>query len=171
MNMIASWQLIDFYLEQGSDHKGRTLADIWAMPNFWLEHTHDYIQWLFPIPEQSKFNQHAPVLTEVIRYHFAQNQQLRENQQRSLDLMLEFYGLVRDGLRIGPSAGLNMRDYPWLKPGGHNHLRITRMIRSLHLCHQPELAKALQQAVLEIGESHGQISEKAKTYWRKATET
>ncbi|WP_223827956.1 opioid growth factor receptor-related protein [Vreelandella titanicae] len=56
--------LIAFYRGEGHDHKGRRrLEDIWALPYFWLEHTHDYIQWLFPIPEMGRFKAFASLLT------------------------------------------------------------------------------------------------------------
>lgn len=56
-------RLIAFYRGEGHDHKGRRLEDIWELPSFWLEHTHDYIQWLFPIPEMGRFNAFASLLT------------------------------------------------------------------------------------------------------------
>lgn len=55
--------LIKFFRGEGTDHAGRTLADILALDDFWLEHTHDYLQWLFPIPEPSHYNARVPVLT------------------------------------------------------------------------------------------------------------
>ncbi|WP_346798054.1 opioid growth factor receptor-related protein [Halomonas sp. Bachu 37] len=70
-------KLIDFYKHEGTDHRGRTLSDLWAMPSFWLEHTHDYIQWLFPIPEAGRFNGFAPLLGEAERAAFAADATLR----------------------------------------------------------------------------------------------
>ncbi|TKJ09244.1 hypothetical protein E8Q34_17915 [Halomonas sp. 15WGF] len=54
------------------------------------EHTHDYIQWLFPIPEASRFNSFAPLLTPAVQAAFANDERLRHHQQRSLDVMLNF---------------------------------------------------------------------------------
>ena len=166
---MASSALIRFYAEEGGDHKGRTLEDIWSLSSFWLEHTHDYIQWLFPIPEAGRFNGFAPLLGDEEQAAFDADEALRANQRRSLDVMLAFFGLARRELRIEPLPKLNMREHIWLKRGGHNHLRISRMIRSLHLCHQPELAAACQQAVIEIGTTQGVVSEQSMRYWRAAT--
>ncbi|QJQ96031.1 MULTISPECIES: opioid growth factor receptor-related protein [Halomonadaceae] len=160
--------LIRFYTGQDADHKGRKVEEIWALSAFWLEHTHDYIQWLFPIPEASRFNGFAPVLDDEARAAFANDESLRANQRRSLDVMLAFFGLQRRELVIEALPELNMRDHVWLKRGGHNHLRITRMIRSLHLCHQPALAAAFQQAVIEIGTTQGVVPEESVAYWRAA---
>lgn len=160
--------LIAFYRGEAGDHKGRTLEDIWALSPFWLEHTHDYVQWLFPIPEAGHFNGFAPLLSDTDRAAFAADEVLRANQRRSLDVMLAFFGLTRRALVIEALPELNMREHIWLKRGGHNHLRISRIIRSLHLCQQPELAAAFQQAMIEIGTTQGVVSEQSIGYWRAA---
>ncbi|NWO11406.1 hypothetical protein HLV40_13480 [Chromohalobacter salexigens] len=163
--------LIAFYRGEAGDHKGRTLEDIWALSPFWLEHTHDYVQWLFPIPEAGRFNGFAPLLSNTDRAAFAADEALRANQRRSLDVMLAFFGLTRQALVIEPLPELNMREHIWLKRGGHNHLRISRIIRSLHLCQQPELAAAFQQAMIEIGTTQGVVSEPSVDYWRAANQS
>jgi hypothetical protein len=162
--------LITFYRGEGTDHQGRIIDDIWALSSFWLEHTHDYIQWLFPIPEAGRFNGFAPLLGEAERTAFANDESLRMNHRHSLDVMLAFFGLMREEHHVQALPTLNMREHIWLKRGGHNHLRISRIIRSLHLCHQPALATAFQQAVIEIGTQQGVVSEQSVGYWRAATE-
>ncbi|MGP9535985.1 hypothetical protein [Halomonas sp. AOP42-E1-30] len=76
--------------------------------------------------------------------------------------MLDFCGLtwVENGIVAQPT--LVIPTHIWLKAGGHNHLRITRMIRSLALCHQPDLARTFQQAVIKV------VSETSIRYWREA---
>lgn len=162
--------LIAFYHGEGADHKERMLHDLWALTPFWLEHTHDYIQWLFPIPEAGRFNGFAPLLGEADRAAFAADETLQVNQRRSLDVMLAFFGFTRRGLVIEALPELNLREHIWLKRGGHNHLRISRIIRSLHLCHQPELAEAFLQVVIEIGTTQGMVSEQSIGYWRAANQ-
>nr|WP_290955735.1 opioid growth factor receptor-related protein [Halomonas sp.] len=161
-------RLIAFYRGEGHDHKGRLLKDIWALSPFWLEHTHDYIQWLFPIPEAGHFNAFAPLLTTDVQAAFEREEPLRRHQQRSLDVMLNFLGLTRESNAITAQPTLSLQTHIWLKAGGHNHLRITRMIRSLALCHQPALARAVQQAVIELGTQHGVVSEASLQYWQEA---
>ena len=161
--------LIAFYRGEGPDHQGRRIHDLWDLSPFWLEHTHDYVQWLFPIPEAGRFNGFAPLLGETARAAFAEDEILRGNQRHSLDVMLAFLGLTRRELVIQALPELNMREHIWLKRGGHNHLRISRIIRSLYLCHQPELAPTFQQAVIEIGTTQGAVSEQSLAYWQAAT--
>lgn len=161
-------RLIEFYCSEGRDHKGRCLEDIWVLSPFWLEHTHDYIQWLFPIPEAGRFNAFAPLLTPTVQAAFERSDVMRQHQQRSLEVMLDFFGLARDGSDIVAQPTLAIQTHIWLKAGGHNHLRITRMIRSLALCHQPDLARTFQQTVIKIGTQQGVVSETSIRYWREA---
>lgn len=161
-------RLIQFMRGEGPDHQSRKLDEILAFDDFWLEHTHDFVQWLFPIPEASRANPMAPVLTEEDCDVFKHDSDLRQQQRRALDRMLAFYGLARRNGVIEALPGLNPRDHIWLKAGGHNHLRITRIIRSLHYCHQQQLAAELQTAFISIGQTKGFVSEKTISYWRMA---
>ncbi|PKG48468.1 hypothetical protein CXF87_17950 [Halomonas sp. MES3-P3E] len=161
-------RLIAFYRGEGHDHKGRLLEEIWSLSPFWLEHTHDYIQWLFPIPEAGRFNGFAPLLTPTVKTAFEGSDIMRQHQQRSLEVMLDFFGLTREENGIVAQPTLAMPTHIWLKAGGHNHLRISRIIRSLVLCHQPDLARAFQQAVMEIGIKQGVVSDTSIQFWREA---
>lgn len=162
-------RVIRFYTAENTDHRGRYIQDIWAFDHFWLEYTHDYIQWLFPIPEQGRFNQFAPVLHEADQVVFRKSEELRQRQRVSLDVMLDFLGLVRKADHIVRQADLCVKHHSWLKPGGHNHLRITRMIRSLYLCGQKNLAETLQSTVIDLGQKEGLVSERSIEFWRSAT--
>nr|WP_236995739.1 opioid growth factor receptor-related protein [Halomonas populi] len=51
---------------------------MWGLPSFWLEHTHDYIQWLFPIPEMGRFNAFPPLLTSEVQADFEREASLRQ---------------------------------------------------------------------------------------------
>lgn len=161
-------KLIAFYKGEAADHRGRLIDEIWQMSQFWLEHTHDYVQWLFPIPEAGRFNGFAPLLDESVAEVFRAERLLKERQGQSLDVMLDFFALQRTAQGICAKPELNMDDHIWLKTGGHNHLRITRMIRSLGLCGQQDLALQLQAAVIKIGTEKGHVSSKSTEYWRSA---
>ncbi|MCG9665929.1 hypothetical protein L1D26_23025 [Vibrio mediterranei] len=160
--------LLSFQLGEGTDHQGRLISDIWGFNEFWLEHDHKYIQWLFPIDIQTKFNKHAPILTENDRAEFSSSEMLQKTQRKSLELMLRFFGLHWEGEEIVPTAQLNIRDHIWLKRGGHNHLRISRIIRSLALCGQHQLSFKFKQAIVKAALEHGKVSEESLDYWLKA---
>jgi len=161
--------LIGFYKSTSQDHKGRTIDDIFTFDNFWLEHTHDYIQWLFPIPEKGRFNGYAPLLTESAQIQFRQDDDLLTKQRDALDLMLKFFGLDMAGGKISPREDLSLKKYIWLKTGGHNHLRISRIIRSLHFCSQTDLAQSVQQGFITIGRSYGNVSDESLAFWEAGT--
>ena len=95
--------LLRFYRLEGADARGRTLADIWSWGAGRLEDVHDYIQWLFPLPEPSAFNPDAPILTEDAVDAFHADAHLRQRLLRSLtlgDLGQRTVALVDTGSRI-----------------------------------------------------------------------
>ena len=49
-------QIIGFYSGTLPDHRGCCLHEIQKWADGQLETAHDYIQWLFPLPERSGFN-------------------------------------------------------------------------------------------------------------------
>ena len=157
--------LIAFQLGEGTDSQGRKITEIWALNDFWLEHDHKYIQWLFPIDTQTKFNRHAPVLSANDIAAFMASDELQHVQRKSLELMLRFFGMNFQGDEIIPTEQLNIRDHIWLKRGGHNHLRISRIIRSLALCGQPQLSLKFQQAMVMAAQEYGEVSEESLNYW------
>lgn len=56
--------LLEFYLNRGNS-SGYFLDEIlfnWTIEDW--DHTHDFIQWLFPLKEESAFNADAPILTD-----------------------------------------------------------------------------------------------------------
>ena len=68
----ADSPLVRFYRGDAPDARGRTLDDILAWDDEQLEAVHDYIQWLFPLDEPSRFNPDAPLLTPADRVAFLQ---------------------------------------------------------------------------------------------------
>ena len=72
-----------------------TLDTILSWDDGRLEAVHDYIQWLFPLDEPSRFNPSAPLLTAHDRAAF-RDPELAANLRRALDRMLAFYGFTLD---------------------------------------------------------------------------
>jgi hypothetical protein len=84
--------LINFYRGSGRDSEGRTLDEILRWDYIQLELVHDFVQWLFPLPEPSQFNDDAPILTKDDILLFHRDPQLREYLIRSFAKMIGFYG-------------------------------------------------------------------------------
>ena len=126
-------QLLAFYRGQSRDSAGRTLDEILAWSDDDLEEVHDFIQWLFPLPEPSQYNPDAPLLVQEDIDAFHSNRRLQENLHRSFERILTFLGLTWQEGRVveGPSFKSRCAEV-WSFPN-HNWLRITRILRSLRL--------------------------------------
>lgn len=152
--------LLAFYTGAATDARGRRLDDILAWDDPALEAVHDYIQWLFPLPDRSAFNPNAPLLTAADIAAFRQGGGPRPAMLAALARMRRFFRL--DG--PGP--------FPWLTPGNHNMLRLTRILRSLTLLgleHEAHALLASLEAVYEAGGAAA-IGPVTLTFWRRAVQ-
>jgi hypothetical protein len=159
--------LLSFYRGQGADVAGRTIDEIWSWDRRRLEMTHDFIQWLFPLPEPSRFNPQAPVLSAADIAAFRTDADLRARVLRSLDLMLGFYGLTRRHETISRAAGFDASVH-WLQVLNHNHLRLTRILLFLRHAGLTAVADALLALLEDIASHEGRavISEPTLQFWR-----
>ena len=174
---MAHTPIIGFYGGTQPDHRGRYLHEIQQWPDEQLETVHDYIQWLFPLPERSGFNVAAPVLTPESIQEFRTRPDLQEHLRVSFHRMMNFYGLeARAGqqVTITPAPNFATKAAKWLSPGNHNHLRITRILRCLTVLGLEAEAKAFFGCLSEICESEQNkplpaISDETMGYWRNAS--
>ncbi|MEA5577639.1 opioid growth factor receptor-related protein [Anabaena sp. UHCC 0451] len=172
--MIQDSVIVQFYSGKAADVRGRMLQDIWNQNHEWLEKTHDYIQWLFPLTERSRFNPHAPILTDDDIQNFQNREDLRNNLLTSLKLMLVFYGLScqesQDGkIRIKIDQSFADRKKFWVHWGNHNHLRITRILKCLCLLGLEIYAQAFFQCLEEIYHlEKGEITKLTLSHWQNA---
>lgn len=176
--------LLTFYQGCGTDRRGRLLAGILAWDDERLELVHDYIQWLFPLPERSGFNPHAPILSDQDVAAFTADAALRGRLLDAFRRMLGFYGFALDE-PADPSSGDPAANAPvvrpagpasldriraWLAPGDHNLLRVTRILRCLHLLGLQPYARAFLTALLHL---HGTravhpVNPTTLRYWQDA---
>ena len=163
--------IVAFY-RGGRDAAGRTLAGILSWNDDRLEAVHDYIQWVFPTRQPSGVNPDAPLVTDGTAAAFAADVALRDRLRLSLDRMLAFYGLRRQRARIEIDPSLFPRRSPvWLRPGNHNHLRLTRILQSLAALGLRDDALALRRCLLEdvcAGPSADQVSTRTLAFWKAA---
>lgn len=159
--------VLAFYQGTGLDAAGRSINVIWAWDHRRLEMAHDFIQWLFPTPELSRFNPAAPLLSPEDIKAFRTSPDLEARALRSLDLMLAFYGLKRAGAAISRGPDFAEKAH-WLEPLNHNHLRLTRIMTFLRLVGLGAEADALLGCLLDIAarEGVGAISERTIQFWR-----
>ena len=173
--MVKS-RIIAFYDGTEPDHRGRYLHEIQQWTDRQLEAVHDYIQWLFPLPEPSGFNLAAPVLDRESIQEFRKRPDLQEKLRVSFLRMMDFYGLdVRSGeqVTVNRTSNFAAKATVWLSPGNHNHLRITRILRCLSLLGLEAEANAFFDCLSESYEDEQNkpipaISDETMLYWREA---
>jgi hypothetical protein len=168
--MYSDSQLIRFYKGEAPDHAGRHIEDIWAFDHRRLEMVHDFIQWLFPLPDASRFNPDAPLLTLTDIAAFRSDPALQDRVRRSLDLMLDFLGLARRGSTITRGPHFGAAGQAWLQPANHNHLRVTRILLFLGHAGLDTEARALLTCVEHIAAHEGVAAIPSRTleFWRAA---
>jgi hypothetical protein len=116
-------RLLDFYRGLATDTEGRLLEDILAWHDNDLEAVHDFIQWLFPLPEPSQFNADAPLLTDEDIAAFKGDELLRANLMKSFERILGFLGLAMAQAEVVEGQNFTVRvPDAWAVPN-HNWLR------------------------------------------------
>jgi hypothetical protein len=168
--------LLGFYAGTRPDDRGRFLREVHRWPDYKSEQTHDYIQWLFPLAERSGFNPEAPILDAKIIREFRSQLELLRNVQTSFRRMLAFYGMgIQEAgqLRVTRAVSFAERCENWLTPSNHNHLGITRILKSLRLLGLEAEAIAFFECLADIyrmesAKATPGISEETFTFWQAA---
>ena len=168
--MADTSALITFYRGAAPDPAGRMFDDIVRWDDRRLEMVHDYIQWLFPLPEPSRFNPAAPLLTVADMAAFKAEPRLRAQLLRALDRLLKFFGLVRVAETVSRAPNFVVRAAGWLTPLNHNHLRLTRIVLCLGHCGLPTEAAALLVCLEAIvaEDRTGAVTARTLDFWRTA---
>jgi hypothetical protein len=170
----ARMVIIDYYSGKIPDDQGRYLADTWAWPDSSLEACHDFIQWLFPLLEPSRINPRAPLLYDATIREFRSRPELQDRLRRSFELMLRFYGfeMLHEPLRVLPAPDFQRQAENWLRPGNHNHLRITRILKCLCLLGLEPEARAFFECLHCLYDTQepgrAAISERSFRFWESA---
>ena len=145
--------IVDFLQGTGTDGAGRTVFQVIALDDASIEGTHDFIQWLFPLAEPSGANRRAPVLSAGDVEAVQACGMAQCALAAATDRMASFYG----------------HNTHWLTAHDHNHLRITRIIKSLRLLRGSEEANEFRALILGLDEAAGQpVSDASRRYWMQA---
>ncbi|WEK48617.1 MAG: opioid growth factor receptor-related protein [Candidatus Kaistia colombiensis] len=167
--------LVRFHAGVATDIEGRRIAEILGWGDDDLERVHDYIQWLFPLPERSGFNPDAPILTPADIAAFRQRADLRASLHKAFLRLLAFYGFAEaradGGIEIVRTEEFPLQARNWLRPGNHNLLRISRILRALTLLGLEREARAFLAALEALhGEAGDRLGPVALSYWRRAVQ-
>jgi hypothetical protein len=157
----------------GEDDQGRSFDEILGWDDARLEMVHDYIQWIFPLPERSGANPWAPVLDPATIAAIRGSAEMQGRLRAAFLRMLTFYGFALEGDRIveGPRSAEASRN--WMHAGNHNHLRLTRMLRSLRVLgleHEAEMLWEALRSLYERESAAGRRTITAETFafWERA---
>ena len=143
-------EIVSFLEGKAPDHRGRILAMLLQQTDHQAETTHDYIQWLFPLNEPSRSVNGVPVLTELDIDEIRQSSLAQANLAESARWFLGFLE----------------RNNHWITKYNHNHLRITRAIKSLRLLTSDKAADEFRDKVLAVaGDNLNLVDQKARGFW------
>lgn len=147
------------------------ISDIWEFNHDKLERDHNYIQWLFPLKERSKYSNMAPIVSDDFILHYADDDLIQRNMMHSLSVMLDFYGFEFTEQGIMPANDFEEKKLEWLTKNNHNYLRITRILKSLMIFGMEnvsiDLFKELEKVYMYQNPSAA-ISVETYDYWKKA---
>lgn len=146
-----SGKLLAFLRGDGTDGSGRTFAEVLAFDDDALEYHHDFIQRLFPLDEASRAVPGSPVLDVATIAALRASPTAQDRLQRAAERMLRFYRDTR----------------AWRRTFDHNHLRITRIIKSLRILAGDDAADAWKRAIIALAEG-APIDPTARRFWDAA---
>ena len=147
--------LVDFLNGTGPDHQGRYLRDIWDFDDKAIEQTHDFIQWMFPLTEKSMSVPGVPVLSTTDIEAIRTSEVARSNLEKSAQWYLGF---------------LQRNDH-WINSYDHNHLRITRAIKSLAILISKKSATSFLNSVFQIAGNRIQnVGQNAIKFWKSGAD-
>ena len=146
-------EIVGFIEGKTPDHRGRILAIVLQQTDHQAETTHDYIQWLFPLDEPSRSVMSAPVINELDIEDIRHSELAQQNLVKSAGWFLGF---------------LERNDH-WITRYDHNHLRITRAIKSLRLLTSDQAADEFRDKVIALaGNNLNLVDQKARDFWASA---
>lgn len=158
-----SIDLICFFREELADIEGRMLGDILKYTPEQIESKHDFIQWIFPTIEKSRFNRNAPVINGEFKREFKKDELAKQNFCKSCQLYLNYIGFhcIDREIQIN-SSGNKFYELPF-----HNQLRITRVLNSLTQIGNTQCSANLYNALLkEVKLYPNKINDNTLQYWK-----
>lgn len=161
-------QVIEFFENRVPNNSGYMIDDILMQKDYWLEAAHDWVQWIFPLQDLSNFNEDAPILTaeDIEFFKSPQGINVAANYIAGINRMLEFMGL--EAHTSSGTVDIEVIDeeratFVWAGQFNHNHLRITRMLKSMVLLGFSDYAVALYDVM-----SPHDVPLSARQHWVEA---
>lgn len=134
--------IIAFY-EGAKNPDGRTLQQVLSWDDRQLEDVHDWVQWVFPNRERSKFHPDAPLMDDEAAAY------LSSPEMKAV--------VVSAVSRFERFLQIQEESPHWLKRGNHNHLRITRLLKFMMEVGMQHDAEVLLKRLEELYEDNAHL--------------
>ena len=145
--------VLGFLNGMAADIHGRTFDDVMAFSDEQIERTHNFIQWLFPLLEPSLSVPGSPCLSDDKITSIKDSRAAVDNLKMAAHWFFDFL----------------VRNQHWIKPHDHNHLRITRVIKSLRLLLGDEAAASFKASIITLADERVELIDlKARHLWEDA---
>ena len=132
---------------------GKTIKEIYGYTDQLIESEHTFVQWLFPLDEPSRNVRNSPVLGPDEIALIMESPTAQGNLRKSANWYLSFLS----------------RNNHWIKRYDHNHLRITRVIKSLRLLVSDEAADGFRIDLYSLLASNKSVIPKeTQQFWDNA---
>lgn len=142
--------IVEFFRGVKANQSGLDWFQVISMNNEELEYSHDWVQWIFPLPEPSLAVPSSPVLVAADIHAISKNIELKSAYWVGISRVCDFYIST---------------DY-WLKYTNHNHKRITRIIRSMKLILGRDEAVLFYDMVMKLNaDADNPVSTINSAYW------
>ena len=130
-----------------------------------IERYHDFIQWIFPTSQPSRFNGEAPTIDEHFVSMFHGNQCVLQNYCKSCRRYLHYMDFDCNG---DGNIRVYHGDRPFYRLPYHNFLRMTRMLQSLRETGHPQCSANLFAQMIDILHStpNHHIDDTTIAYWQ-----
>lgn len=158
--------IIEFYLDKRKTTQfNLSLEEVWQLPNYLLNQSYFWIAWLFPIEKPSKWNIFAPAFQPQDTEFFRNNLETQQRFIDSFENIMGYWGIYLVNGDLIVAEEVQNRHY-WIQRIGHEDKKISRIIVSLDLCGQPELARELQKIAVQLGMEKGTPNPETVEIWQ-----
>ncbi len=157
--------VIEFYLGLRKTEHNFTLEQLWELKPAAIGDAYFYIPWLFPVDDFFYWRKPSLLLKPEDVEQFKNNPEIQQKFLKSFDVIMDYFGIYRVNNDLFVKEEIANRHY-WLRNIGHETKKIARVIKSLYVCGQPELAKKLQQLAIPLGKEKGHLLPETIETWQ-----
>ena len=164
-NQVNNQLLLHFFLNNEDQRIPHRHEDIVVFTDDEVEAYHDFIQWIFPTSQPSRFNGDAPTIDENFAAMLYDNQCALQNYCKSCRRYLHYMDFDCNG-------DGNIHTYhggrPFYRLPYHNFLRITRILQSLRETGHPQCSANLFTQMMDMlhATRNHPVSSTTIAYWQ-----